>query len=124
MIFLTYVRAYLGLIFSALQTGFVSLCVFLFAALGQLKAANWIIRLWARLWLIVFNVEVIIEKNEFVHGSQGALYIFNHQSFYDIFAIHSVLKNTARFGAKIELFKIPVLNLAMRASGALPIARD
>lgn len=72
----------------------------------------------------MFNVKVIVEKNEFAHGSQGVIYIFNHQSFYDIFAIHSVLKNTARFGAKIELFKIPVLNLAMKAVGALPIARD
>jgi 1-acyl-sn-glycerol-3-phosphate acyltransferase len=124
MVFLTYVRAYLGLVFSVLQTAVVSVSVIFLASFGQLTLANRLIRMWARLWLIIFNVEVIIEKNEFAHGSQGALYIFNHQSFYDIFAIHSVLKNTARFGAKIELFRIPVLNLAMRASGALPIARD
>lgn len=124
MVFVTYVRAYLGLAFSVLQTGVVSILVFLFSSIGQIKVADWLIRIWARLWLVVFNVEVVIEKNEFAHGSQGALYIFNHQSFYDIFAIHSVLRNTARFGAKIELFKIPVLNIGMRASGALPIARD
>ncbi len=124
MVLFTYVRAYLGLVFSVLQTGVVSILVFIFSSIGQLQAANWVIRIWARLWLIVFNVEVVVEKNEFDHGSQGALYIFNHQSFYDIFAIHSVLRNTARFGAKIELFKIPILNIGMRASGALPIARD
>lgn len=124
MVFLTYVRAYLGLAFSVFQTAVASILVFFLASIGQLHAANRIIRLWADLWLKVFNVEIIVEKNEFAHGTQGALYIFNHQSFYDIFAIHSVLKNTARFGAKIELFKIPVLSLAMRASGALPIARD
>lgn len=124
MIFLTYLRAYLGLAFSVVQTAAISVLVFFFASVGQLEVANWLIRFWANLWLVVFNVEVIVEKNEFAHGSEGALYIFNHQSFYDIFAIHSVLRNTARFGAKIELFKIPVLNLAMRAVGALPIARD
>ncbi len=124
MILLTYIRAYLGLIFCVLQTGVASILVFLFSIIGQIPIANWVIRMWADIWLLVFNVEVIVEKNEFDHGSQGVLYIFNHQSFYDIFAIHSVLRNTARFGAKIELFKIPVLNIGMRASGALPIARD
>lgn len=120
----TYLRAYLGLAFSAFQTVICSLLVLLFASIGRIDLANQVIRAWGILWLWAFNVEVIVEKNEFEHGSQGVIYIFNHQSFYDIFAIHSVLKNTARFGAKIELFKIPILNLAMRASGALPIARD
>lgn len=124
MVLLTYTRAYLGLVFSVLQTGAASILVFIFSSFGQIEIANWVIRLWGRLWLLVFNVKVVVEKNEFNHGSEGAIYIFNHQSFYDIFAIHSVLRNTARFGAKIELFKIPVLNIGMRAAGALPIARD
>lgn len=124
MIVLTYLRAYLGLAFCAVHTTILSILVFLSASLGQRNLANYFIRLWANLWLWTFNIKVKVEKNEFTHGSQGVLYIFNHQSFYDIFAIHSILRNTARFGAKIELWKIPILNLAMKAVGALPIARD
>ena len=124
MVVVTWLRAVFGLIFSVLQTGVCSILVLIFGTLGALKITNSVIRIWAKLWLAVFNVKVEVTKNEFEHGSQGVLYIFNHQSFYDIFAIHSVLQNTVRFGAKIELFKIPVLNLGMRAAGALPIARD
>lgn len=45
MVFLTYIRAILGLVFSAFQTAIISLIVFLFASLGQLRVANRMIRL-------------------------------------------------------------------------------
>lgn len=52
----------------------------------------------------------------------GFVALFNHTSFFDIFAILSVLPQI-RFGAKIELFKIPFFGSAMRRAGALPIDR-
>jgi 1-acyl-sn-glycerol-3-phosphate acyltransferase len=53
----------------------------------------------------------------------GCIYLFNHTSFFDIFAMQAVLRGF-RFGAKIELFSIPVFGAAMRRMGALPIARE
>lgn len=53
----------------------------------------------------------------------GYLVLFNHASFFDIFALIAGVKGL-RFGAKAELFKIPVFAQAMRAVGTLPIARD
>src|SRR5205823_2559565 len=48
---------------------------------------------------------------------------FNHQSHVDIPSIHSTIRRRLRFGAKIELFKIPIFGAAIRAAGVLPIAR-
>jgi 1-acyl-sn-glycerol-3-phosphate acyltransferase len=53
----------------------------------------------------------------------GCLYLFNHTSFFDIFVMHARLRGV-RFGAKIELFKIPIFGSTMRKVGVLPIARD
>lgn len=52
----------------------------------------------------------------------GFLLLFNHRSYFDIFVIQALLPGI-RFGAKQELFRIPIFGAAMRRSGALPIAR-
>ncbi|HEX4924802.1 MAG TPA: lysophospholipid acyltransferase family protein [Bdellovibrionales bacterium] len=53
----------------------------------------------------------------------GVLYVFNHQSHMDIPIIHAAIPRDFRFGAKTELFKIPVFAWAMRRAGALEIPR-
>ncbi len=53
----------------------------------------------------------------------GFIYVFNHTSFFDIFTMNGYL-GSFRFGAKIELFKIPIFGPAMRRAGILPIARE
>jgi 1-acyl-sn-glycerol-3-phosphate acyltransferase len=55
--------------------------------------------------------------------SGGVLYIFNHQSHLDIPVVHWGIPRDFRFGAKSELFKIPVFSRAMRRAGALEIPR-
>jgi 1-acyl-sn-glycerol-3-phosphate acyltransferase len=47
----------------------------------------------------------------------------NHRSHFDIPALLAALP-TARFAAKVELFRQPVLGAAMRALGVIPIDRD
>lgn len=86
---------------------------------------NWvdtIIIVWAEGTLQLFAVKVIERGREnLVPGS--CLYIFNHTSFFDIFAMAARLKGM-RFGAKIELFKIPFFGRAMKMAGVLPITRN
>jgi 1-acyl-sn-glycerol-3-phosphate acyltransferase len=55
--------------------------------------------------------------------TSACVYIFSHTSFFDIFAMAACLKGM-RFGAKIELFKIPFFGRAMKMAGVLPIARS
>lgn len=53
----------------------------------------------------------------------GCLFVFNHTSFFDVFAMAEVLPGI-RFGAKIELFSFPLFGRAMLRLGMLPIDRS
>lgn len=76
---------------------------------------------WGRFSCWLFGVNVVIEGRENIPAG-GCLFLFNHRSFFDIFALQGAVPSI-RFGAKIELFKIPIFGLSMRRMGALPIAR-
>lgn len=86
------------------------------------KMADLAITSWARTILWAFNIKVEVRGLENV-PAEGCLFLFNHSSHFDIPVIQAVLPKSARFGAKIELFKIPIFGLAMKAAGALPIVR-
>lgn len=76
---------------------------------------------WSVSALKLFQVKVTAEGVQNIpEGS--CLFLFNHTSFFDIFAMHAIYPHF-RFGAKIELFSIPFFGQAMRKMGALPIAR-
>ncbi|MGZ3804550.1 MAG: lysophospholipid acyltransferase family protein [Pseudobdellovibrionaceae bacterium] len=85
------------------------------------KWDDFVVQLWARFTCAMFGVKVKVKGAENIPAG-GCVFLFNHTSFFDIFAMQGAL-NGFRFGAKIELFKIPIFGLAMRRLGALPIAR-
>lgn len=89
--------------------------------LRQKKYDDWIISSWAKLACWLFNVKLRIHNPEKIPET-GCLFLFNHSSFFDIFALCSVIEDV-RFGAKSELFSIPLFGQAMRRAGTLPIAR-
>jgi len=86
------------------------------------KIDNAIVQSWAQTSCWMFGVKVKVHGRENIPPG-GCVFLFNHTSFFDIFAMQSELYGF-RFGAKIELFKIPVFGAAMRRLGALPIARQ
>ena len=53
----------------------------------------------------------------------GCIYLFNHLSFIDIPLLYVAIGGNFRFGAKIELFNVPVFGRALKAFGFLPIPR-
>ena len=79
--------------------------------------------MWARplLWLNGIKVEYRGLEN-IPRGGKGVLLLFNHSSHMDI-PVLFCLPISFRFGAKIELFKVPFFGRAMRAVGVLPIDR-
>jgi 1-acyl-sn-glycerol-3-phosphate acyltransferase len=85
------------------------------------KISNKLILLWGRFSCFVFNVDIEVQGRE-SRPTGGAIILFNHKSFFDIFALYSQFPE-ARFGAKIELFSIPLFGATMKALGTLPIAR-
>ncbi len=110
-----------ALIYPFIIIVFAALIVFL----GYIPAAratqDVVVGSWARWSLKLFGVTVKFSGLEKL--PQGAyLGLFNHTSNFDILAIQSLIPRI-RFGAKIELFKIPIFGNAMAAAKALPIAR-
>lgn len=76
---------------------------------------------WGKISCWMFGVKVILRGEENIPPG-GCIFLFNHTSFFDIFAMQGAIRGF-RFGAKIELFKIPIFGATMTRLGALPIAR-
>lgn len=83
---------------------------------------DYFVSFWGRLCCRMSGVRVIVEGRENIPRT-GCLFLFNHSSFFDVFAIAGYLPGV-RFGAKAELFKIPVFSHAMKAMDTLLIARN
>jgi 1-acyl-sn-glycerol-3-phosphate acyltransferase len=83
---------------------------------------DWLICIWGRSLTWFFNIQVDVRGLENLPPG-GCLLLFNHSSNFDIMIIAASIPKHARFGAKIELFKIPIFAQGMRAAGVLPIAR-
>ncbi len=97
------------------------MCVLLNLIFNRRDVDGIVIRSWARLSCWMFGVKLDCVGLENI-PHEGCLFVFNHTSFFDIFAMAALLPDF-RFGAKIELFKIPVFGFAMRRIGILPIDR-
>jgi 1-acyl-sn-glycerol-3-phosphate acyltransferase len=82
---------------------------------------NWIIEKWSRFTLWTFGVRLKAVGLENVPKG-SCLFLFTHTSFFDIFSMQATFPEV-RFGAKIELFSIPIFGRALRRTGMLPIAR-
>ncbi len=115
---------------SAVMTLLIPVLVFIFGVssiffhllLNNRKLDNWHIMTWAKLSCLIFGIKVTVTGLENI-PDEGCLFLFNHSSFFDIFAIAGYIPDL-RFGAKAELFKIPVFAQAMRVMGTIPIVRQ
>ncbi len=82
-------------------------------------------RIWAKLLLLMTGspVEVLGLENISELKDQGAVLLFNHQSHFDIPILCHSFPYDLRFGAKQELYAIPVFGYAMKLAGMIPINR-
>lgn len=85
--------------------------------------ADHIIRRWAQALLDHAQLRLEIEGLERLRPDETYLVMSNHQSLYDIPALHVALPLTLRMIAKSELFRVPLWSHAMIASGYVPIHR-
>lgn len=120
----TVLRALGGFIFLPIVTLFTCIMVIIYGSIGRAEEITYHMWLWSRLVLWYFGVHVIAEGFEKIPATGGGVLAFNHQSHFDIPSITGSTLRLVRYGAKIELFKIPVFGIAIRAAGMLPIARD
>jgi 1-acyl-sn-glycerol-3-phosphate acyltransferase len=80
-------------------------------------------RRWARMAVWAAGVRIRIRDESGMLGRGGAVYISNHVSWFDVFAIASVLPRYT-FVAKAELRKIPIFGWGAEGAGVVFLARE
>jgi len=89
----------------------------------QPKVADWLGVLWCRLIIWTSGVHVESVGKENLANAESCVLVANHQSYFDIFGLVSVLGEPPRFVTKKELQRIPVFGQALRALGQIIIDR-
>ncbi|MCB0362382.1 MAG: 1-acyl-sn-glycerol-3-phosphate acyltransferase [Bdellovibrionales bacterium] len=126
LVLLSYLRSVLASVLGMLWTfGYGALAVAVLLVFPRQKWRNLIYRSWGRIYVSLFGVEIELRGESFFpkEGLSGAVCIFNHTSNFDIPIINAVVKGSLRWGAKIELFHIPIFGSILKSMGVLPIAR-
>ncbi len=83
---------------------------------------NTVIAIWSKFIVYLLRADIEIIDKKYLPAS-GCLLLFNHLSLIDIPLIFHALGSDFRFGAKIELFRIPIFGQALRRCHFLPIER-
>jgi 1-acyl-sn-glycerol-3-phosphate acyltransferase len=84
---------------------------------------QWCMRTWARSLCAAAGVKIVLHGAEHVSNGVGTVYASNHVSWYDIFAIASVLPRYT-FVAKDELRRIPIFGWGAEGAGVVFLSRD
>jgi 1-acyl-sn-glycerol-3-phosphate acyltransferase len=89
---------------------------------SQGRAVHHLMRLWARIHLLVSGITVVVNGRENV-SSPPYLVMCNHQSALDIYAIIVALPFQFKWVAKRELFFIPFVGWVMKRAGYVSLDR-
>ncbi len=80
--------------------------------------------LWGR-WLCQFNgIDVRVHGLNLIKEKKARIFVANHQSYFDIFALSGFVPVQLRWVAKESLFKLPFVGWSMWAAGYIPVDRD
>ncbi len=84
---------------------------------------QWCMRTWARSLCWAAGVQVVVHGAEHASRGHGTVYASNHVSWFDVFAIASVLPQYT-FVAKAELRKIPIFGWGAEGAGVVFLERE
>lgn len=101
-----------------------SLCIICYPLNPSGRLNHQIARLWGKIALWANGVKVSVEGLQNVPGQGPYIFMSNHQGSYDIFAILGHLPFQFKWLAKKEIFSIPILGWAMKATGYISIDRQ
>lgn len=113
---------WISIVVSTIGLSTLAFVTFPFSRTGNIvhHYARW----WAKIQLLASGVRVKVKGLEYLGKKAPFIYMANHQSAYDIFALLSCLPIQFRWIAKKELFAIPVLGWGMRAANYISIDRS
>src|SRR3954469_8843983 len=84
---------------------------------------QWCRRTWARCISVVGGAKIVLHHPERMQRERGVVYASNHVSWFDVFAIASVLPRYT-FIAKAELRKIWLFGWGAESAGVVFLARE
>ncbi len=91
---------------------------------GSGETIHSIARAWARFVFFTLGIKIKTAGLENIPRDRPVIFACNHASQMDILALYIALPVQFRFVVKEELFKVPVLGIAMRSAGYVPINRS
>lgn len=78
---------------------------------------------WSKAVLWVSGVKVVVRNPQYISRTESRVYVSNHVSWYEIFALSTVI-DRYRFVAKKEIQRVPLFGRAAGAVAAIYIARQ
>ncbi|MEO8336698.1 MAG: lysophospholipid acyltransferase family protein [bacterium] len=90
---------------------------------GRHRVQQWCMRTWAKSLVWAGGVKVVVHGDEHIDAVRGTVYASNHLSWFDIFAVASVLPRYT-FVAKAELRKIWMFGWGAEGAGVVFMARE
>jgi len=90
--------------------------------LGE-RPAQWAMRSWARTICWAGGAKLVVHNPEKMLAGRGCVYATNHVSWFDVFAVASVLPRYT-FIAKSELRRLPLFGWGAEAAGVVFLARE
>lgn len=85
---------------------------------------RWCAAPWAKTILFICGVKLDVKGIENISKDTPCIYMSNHQSYFDIFALLAGLPVDFKFIMKKELMKIPILGTAMKRAGYISLDRE
>jgi len=101
-----------------------SLCIICYPFNPSGRLNHHLAGFWGKIALWANRVKVRVEGLEHIPGKGPYVFMSNHQGSYDIFALLGHLPFQFKWLAKKEIFSIPILGLAMKATGYISIDRE
>lgn len=88
------------------------------------KAPRTVQVLWSRsvLWFLLVSIKVT--GREHVNPKQSYVFVANHQSFLDVFAVYGWLPNNFKWLMKKEIRKVPFVGTACKVAGHIFVDRS
>src|SRR5215207_4853875 len=90
---------------------------------GEHGVAQWCMRTWARSMIVAAGSKIEVHNPERILRGRGAVYACNHVSWFDVFAVASVIPRYT-FIAKSELRRIPLFGWGAESAGVVFLARE
>lgn len=113
---------YLNLLVSTIVVG-STVVISSFVRKRNFAVHDWATRDWGRWVMWAAGVEVVVEGEEHVRRDAPQIFVSNHASWFDVWALASYIPKRNRFVAKKELERVPVFGQAWQAAGHISVDR-